>query len=178
MPRKCKVCKTPFKPFNSLQAWCSPECGVELASQKLEQKKKRERAQEKRQFYDNDIKTRREAAKRVCHQFIRIRDRDKPCICCGKPLGSNYQAGHFIPSGQNPLTRYDENNIHGQRLDCNYFKGGDSGDYEKNLRARVGNKTVDDLLERKGGTMKRTAQDYKDIEDYYKSKIKHLKQTQ
>ena len=147
-----------------MQAWCSPDCGVKLAKKKLHTKRKTE-------FYENDIKTRREAAKSACHAYIRERDKDMPCICCGKPLGSKYHAGHFIPSGSNPLIRYDERNIHGQRVDCNYFKGGDSGDYEMNLIKRIGLQAVEELKEKKGGTIKRIASDYKEIEEYYKAKL-------
>ena len=124
----------------------------------------------------SNLKTRKEAAKKACHDFIRARDNGKPCICCGKPLGNNYHAGHFIESGNNPQVRYDENNIHGQRLDCNFFKGGDSGDYQENLINKIGLDAVNNLKNLKGGTMKRSADDYLAIEKYYKYKLKTLNQ--
>jgi hypothetical protein len=124
---------------------------------------------------DNDLKVRKKAAKEACHAYIRERDKHQPCICCGKPLGDEYHAGHFLESGNNPRIRYDEHNIHGQRIDCNHFKGGDSGDYEKNLRAKVGDDIVDSLKKKKGGTLKRTPQDYMEIETYYKEKLREIK---
>ena len=123
---------------------------------------------------DTELKTRKRAAKEACHAFIRERDKNKLCICCNEPLGSDFHAGHFLESGNNPRIRYDELNIHGQRACCNTYKGGDSGDYERNLRRRIGDKEVDRLKSLKGGTLKRTPQDYKDIENYYKAKIKQL----
>ena len=192
--RKCrnKECGEYFRPSTPeiyVKAfWCSPECkeAIALANHHKNQEnrvKAQERAakrakkahnQRKREFQQNDVKIRKPAAKKACHDYIKIRDAGKNCICCNEPLGETFHAGHFLPSNMNPLIRYDEDNIHGQRIDCNYFKGGDSGDYEKNLRAKIGDDAVDLLLTKKGGTLKRTGQDYAEIEAYYKAKIRGL----
>ena len=176
--KSCVICGLKFKPIKTTQRVCSISCAVKFAKEKERKKKEREtlkeRRKRKREFWDNDIETRKKAAKEWCHKYIRLRDKNDTCICCGRPLGKNYQAGHFIPSGQNPLVRYDENNIHAQRLDCNYYRGGDSGDYEKNLIKKIGAEKVEELKSKKGGSLKRTAQDYKEIELYYRKKIKEL----
>ncbi len=165
--KKCKACGNKFTPARAFQPCCSPACAIQHVRDKKHKKLKAE-------FYANDLKTRREAAKKACHAYIRERDKDQPCICCNRPLGINYHAGHYLPSGQNPIVRYDERNIFAQRVDCNYFRGGDSGDYRENLIQRIGLDQVEDVESKKGGTMKRTAQDYRDIEDYYKAKLKTL----
>jgi len=123
---------------------------------------------------DNDLKTRKEAAKTACHTYIRARDRGLPCICCGEPTGMDSQAGHWIPSGQNPQARYDEDNIHLQNLNCNYFKGGDSGNYKYNLIKKIGIARTEALEAKQGGVMKRTCQDYLSIEKHFKQKLKDL----
>ncbi len=123
---------------------------------------------------NNDLKTRKNAAKTACHTYIRARDKGLPCICCGEPTGADSQAGHWIPSGQNPQVRYDEDNIHLQRLNCNYFKGGDSGNYKYNLIKKIGITRVEALESKQGGVMKRTCDDYLEIERYYKDKLKRL----
>ena len=114
------------------------------------------------------------AAKKACHDYIKARDLGSSCICCHRPLGNNYDSGHFLESGNNPKIRYHEDNIHSQSVYCNRYKGGDSGDYELNLRAKIGNARVDWLKTQKGGTVKRTPSDYKEIELHYKNKIKLL----
>jgi len=124
--------------------------------------------------YDNDRKTRKEAAKQACHAYIRERDKADNCICCGEPLKPGYQAGHYIPSGQNPKVRYDPDNIHGQNLNCNYFRGGDSGQYRENLIKKIGLKRVLRIESLKGGTDTRTPQQFKRLETYFKRKIKEL----
>jgi len=123
---------------------------------------------------NNDLKTRKGAAKTACHAYIRARDKGLPCICCGEPTGADSQAGHWIPSGQNPQVRYDEDNIHLQNLNCNYFKGGDSGNYKYNLIKKIGIERTETLESKQGGTMKRTCDDYREIEKYYKDKLKSL----
>mgnify|MGYP002640844548 FL=1 len=169
---KYSKCREKFTPQRFGQTVCSPMHGIYYAREK---KYKEETNRLKSDFYEKDVKTRKAAAKKACHAFIRYRDKDQLCICCNKPLGNDYHAGHFHESGNNPLIRYDENNIHGQRLDCNYFKGGGrSGDYEANLRLKIGNDKVDKINSMKGGTIKRTAKDYREIEVYYKNKLREL----
>ena len=146
------------------------------AQKKAETAKKKEHTQKKREFYDNDIKTRKKAAKLACHLYIRTRDKDLKCICCDRPLGKSFDAGHWLESGNNPKIRYHEDNINAQAVYCNQYKGGDSGNYEENLRKKIGDERVDWLKSQKGGTMKRTAQDYKEIELYFKQKLKELEE--
>ena len=169
---KYSQCSEKFTPQKFGQVVCSPLHGLYY---NRERKYKEETNRLKSEFYDKDVKTRKEAAKKACHAYIRYRDRKDNCICCNKPLGNDYHAGHFYESGNNPLIRYDEDNIHGQRLDCNYFKGGGrSGDYEANLRRKIGSPRVDRLNTLTGGTIKRSAAEYREIEVYYKNKLREL----
>lgn len=190
----CKQCRE-YKPrelyIKSRQTrkgnFCSDDCLLAFALDDRNQKaakakiikeaygqKRGGKKHKTRKQLDNDLRTRKRAAKEACHEYIRYRDRKDPCICCGKPLTEGFQAGHYIESGNNPKVRYDENNIHGQNLNCNYFKGGDSGFYRVNLIEKIGLEEVERLESMKGGTVKRTPQDYKEIEVYYKNKLKEL----
>jgi hypothetical protein len=157
--------------------FCTNEHRIEWAIEnqskgrkKIEQSERKEIIKAKK----NNLKTRKDAAKKACHDYIRARDNGKGCICCGKPLGNNYHAGHWLESGNNPQVRYNEDNIHGQRLDCNFFRGGDSGDYKENLIAKIGLDKVNQLRNLAGGTMKRTPDDYRAIEDHFKKKLFEL----
>ncbi len=138
--------------------------------------KKKVNAKDKRNFQDNDLKTRKAAAKSACHKYIKLRDKGLTCICCNRPLrgGRASHAGHFHESGNNPLIRYDEDNIHGQSAYCNQYQGGDSDDYRGNLIKKIGIDRVERLDALKGGTIKRTCEDYREIENHYKEKSKVL----
>lgn len=188
---KCKQCKSYQLRIEMIKVpvgnFCCQNCIDEFISEKQEKDRQKQlkkaygrnsgRKKGKTQAHcDNDLKTRKEAAKKACHTYIRERDKNQLCICCGKHLGENYQAGHYIESGNNPKIRYDENNIHGQRLDCNYFKGGDHGMYRVNLIKKIGLKEVERLESMKGGTVKRMPEDYKEIETYYKEKLNEIRE--
>lgn len=141
---------------------------------KAKSHKKKVRAKERREYRNKDIDIRREAAKKACHKYINLRDKGNNCICCDRPLINGVNAGHFHESGNNPFIRYDEDNIHSQTVYCNMYQGGDSGDYRPNLIKKIGAERVDRLDKLKGGTLKRTCDDYREIENYYKAKIKEL----
>jgi len=186
---KCRGCGDRFQRDSMLQLagsnYHSFDCAAAYATEKQQkarerqllkakQADKKKHAKRKREFYENDVKTRATAARTACHAYINFRDRGSHCICCGREITGNPHAGHFLESGNNPIIRYNEDNIHSQSSYCNMYQGGNSDDYEGRLRLKIGDKRVDYLLANKGGTMKRTAQDYKEIEDYYKGKLKAL----
>jgi hypothetical protein len=81
-------------------------------------------------------------ATRVFNAYIRARDKDKGCISCGARVE---QAGHFYSGGHYSSLKYDDDNVHGQCLRCNYFLHGNLIEYEKRLRVRVGDERVDEL---------------------------------
>jgi len=184
--RKCKQCEAYVLVETGVKVrigfFCSMGHVIDFANEKVDRDRKkatekliadtkRKNAKQKRDFYDNDLKTRKAAAKKACHLYIRTRDKGEACICCGRPLGKNFDAGHFLESGNNSFLRYHEDNIHAQSVYCNQYKGGNSDDYEGRLRKKIGDERVDWLLDNKNKIVKRTAQDYKEIENYFKSKI-------
>lgn len=75
-------------------------------------------------------------AVRHFHKFIRERDKDKPCVSCGKY--TTLQAGHFYSAGNFPETRFSERNVHGQCKKCNYYLSGNLIPYQQELINRIG----------------------------------------
>lgn len=177
--KKCKHCGNKFIPHNTLQPVCFKyECilwNLNKAKKRKEKKERQEHAKRKRDFYDKDIKTRKKGAYKACHQYIRLRDKGKPCICCNRPWKPTFEAGHFLNSGNNPAIRYNEDNINSQSVYCNKYMGGNIGEYEKNLRIKIGDERVERLLSLKGKSFKWTPEKLKEIEAYYKKKINELK---
>lgn len=73
----------------------------------------------------------------VFNKWIRERDKCMPCINCGKQ--TKLQAGHFYPAGSYNALRFDEDNVHGECLHCNYFNSqSHSYGYAVNLPDRIG----------------------------------------
>lgn len=80
------------------------------------------------------------------NKYIRERDKDKPCISCGRY--TTLQAGHFYSAGHHPGLRFDEDNVHGQCLRCNMYLSGNLHEYAKNLPGRIGQQRYDALCYR------------------------------
>jgi hypothetical protein len=183
--KRCTYCKK-YKPQSEMLmapvgAFCDADCRYQYGMDRVHDLKKKtkdlakkKQAKEKREFQLKDIKVRKAAAKKACHEYIRERDKNRLCICCGKPLGEVFHAGHFYESGNFSAIRYNEDNIHGQRVYCNKFKGGRHHEYRKGLIERIGLDRVVALDNARHNPVKRSAEDYLKIEKYYKDKLKEL----
>jgi hypothetical protein len=82
-------------------------------------------------------------AVRHFHKFIRNRDKNEPCISCGKY--TTLQAGHFYSAGNHPSVRFNEDNVNGQCKKCNYFLSGNLLPYRENLIKKIGQERVDKI---------------------------------
>lgn len=88
----------------------------------------------------------------VFQKLIRIRAADDSgmCICftCDKPIRWNLKgthAGHFI-SRAKLGTVFNPMNCHPQCARCNQHKGGSAAIYERRMRAKYGDETVEALI--------------------------------
>ena len=188
---KCKQCGEKSNVEDTLlinlKRFCDYSCATQFGKDNIDKGKKvaakeynKATAELKKTFGLNgsantERRTRIRATTEACHLYIRTRDKGKPCPCCGLPLGDDYHAGHFKRSNSFGAIKFDEDNIHGQRADCNTRYGGDRGEYEYNLRKRIGDERVNALYEKIQGNnrvYKYTIDELKDIENYYKEKIK------
>lgn len=106
-------------------------------------------------------------ADRWFSKFIRLRDKDKPCITCGS-YGQK-DCGHFI-SRRFEATRYDERNSHGQCLKCNRFEYGNQYEHGKAIDRLYGEGTADHLHMKSKMICKRSKSDYIAIAKEFKDK--------
>jgi hypothetical protein len=70
------------------------------------------------------------------NKYIRERDKDECCITCGKYKIEH--ACHFYSAGHYTGLRFNEDNVHGGCLQCNYFKHGSGNEYRRNIVKRIG----------------------------------------
>ena len=118
-------------------------------------------------------------AQKAFNAYIRERDKDKPCICCGKPLGQSavgggYDCGHFRSTGSASHLRYDEHNAHAQRKYCNRYGSGRAVDYRVGLVRRIGLEQVE-RLESSNAPHKWERDELIAIKALYVQKLKQLK---
>ncbi|EHU4697782.1 TPA: recombination protein NinG [Escherichia coli] len=190
--RKCKVCGEWFHPAYDNVRWCSPEHGTILAielrtrekvkalARKIKAQKEAEKAARRRQA------ERRKAvrplswfirqAQQAFNAFIRYRDRDLPCISCGRHHEGQYHAGHFRTTGAHPELRFDEDNCHKQCAPCNNHLSGNLTAYRPALIARIGQSRFDVLMG-PHEIPKWTRDDYIRIRDEYRRKLRELKKS-
>ena len=175
--KKCAVCAESFIPQRtSLQKVCSYQCAITYA--KVLEAKKKQGLDKLRNEKENKDSLSRQIAytEKKVHEYIRERDKGKPCISCGKGWSSNFQAGHRYDKKQHNGVRFDLDNIHGQCPECNQFLEGNYNAYEMRLPLRIGEeraaslKTRAEVAQRVPTTW--TRHELKEIQQ----KIKQLKQ--
>lgn len=122
-------------------------------------------------------------AVKIFNEFIRLRDSDENgnfiCIACGKPKPKGQlQAGHYYPSGQNPVVRLDERNVNGECVHCNYYSGEHLIWYKKRLIEKIGSEELESL-EMKAEMGRQTVKVDRfamiDIIETYTGKVKQLR---
>ena len=181
--RKCKACKTPFTPARSTQTACGIDCAMQLAHEKKVKVAECDRLDtvRKDRARKERLKTRRDwekEAQTAFNAFIRARDKDKQCVCCGLPLsagdvGGSFDCGHYRSTGSAPHLRFNEDNAHAQRKQCNRWGAGRAVDYRLGLIERIGLARVE-ALEADQQPRKYTADDLKAIRDEYRKKMRDL----
>ncbi len=187
------------------RCWCSTECAIQISRAAQDKQRAKQLAKQKRdqKAYRKETRARKLALKTVrdwikgCqpifNKFIRLRDYPLPCISCGrtneeveltdgwKPGGA-WDCGHFLTVGGFPELRFEESNAHKQCKSCN----GGSGkytrknktvgtEYERRLRARIGDEQVD-WLQGPHEPKKYTIEDIKEIKAEYRKKSKDLQE--
>jgi hypothetical protein len=179
--KRCKACKTEFNPVRPLQSVCGTICALEVSRQATEKKKAKE-AQEDRKKTREKLDAMRtkpqlvKAAQIAFNSYIRARDMGKPCICCGKPLGTepnSFDAGHYRSVGSAPHMRFVEDNVHGQTKYCNNYLASNPVGYRKGLIERIGLTRVEQI-ESDQTVRKYTREGLQEIARHYKAEAKRL----
>ena len=180
--KKCKNCRNPFEPrFNTLEKYCwNPECKTIEALEKLDAMKKNQSREweQQRKRIKNSLKTTsnwKTDLQTIFNTFIRLRDKNQPCISCGCKLPEKYDAGHFHSVGSSPSLRFDERNVHAQCVHCNRDKHGNLHEYRIGLIQRVGMDVVNDLEQKRHVPLRLTKPEIIEMINEYKSKVKILK---
>jgi hypothetical protein len=189
---RCKFCRVKFTPEErssgiKLHASCIGPYAESFAAKAAKKRATKARADKAQQ--SKALRARKRALKRIpeltqeaqvaFNAFIRERDRGRPCICCGQPLGHGevggaYDCGHYRSRGSAPHLRFDERNAHAQRKYCNRHGAGRAVDYRAGLIARLGLAVVE-ALESDNGVHKWTREELISITATYKAKLKELK---
>ena len=177
---KCKNCKEVFEPKWFNWKFCDKDLchnlGVkELVKKEREKKAKQERKETKKA--KEALLTHRDYLKlfqTVFNTYIRERDKDLPCISCGKNNEKQFHAGHYRSVGSCPELRFEELNVWRQCATCNTYLHGNLIEYRKELINRIGVEKVE-WLEGYQPSNKMLISEIKEKIKEYKTKINSLK---
>jgi hypothetical protein len=168
--KKCRICKTEFTPFNSLAVACSPKCALAIVEQKKAKKHKKELADFRKG--DKSIAKLRSEAQKEVNAYIRLRDEDMPCICCGA-FSEQVDAGHYRSRGSAKHLAFNCYNIHKQNKHCNRYLGGNYSEYRIGLVKRIGLDKVERL--ENDNTVRRFDKEYLiRIKQIFAKRARHL----
>lgn len=143
--RRCKVCRSLFVPRSITHKACGPGCAVVVAQDERKAvERKTDRARKVAMKRPSDYAA---AAQVVVNRYVNLRDRDKPCVSCGKPAASGgvRNASHFKSVGSNSALRFHLWNIHSSCYRCNVQLSGNLGEYYPRLIERIGAEKVEFL---------------------------------
>lgn len=126
-------------------------------------------------------------AKFYFHKYIRLRDTDDygygKCIAKGTPIkykSEQAQAGHYFAAGKYKSLEFNEDNVHLQSKQDNYF-GHDFAGYSINLIEKIGMdrmKKLEQLARQsKRGGFKEDRYSMIEIIEKYKEKVKAISKT-
>jgi hypothetical protein len=115
----------------------------------------------------------------VFNAYIRARDADEPCICCGEPFepnkpGGSMDAGHYLSRGSSPQHRFNEDNVFAQRKNCNRPGGTTRDAFRAGVLARIGRERLE-ALETDSAPRKWTRDELLHLIDHYRAKTRELK---
>ena len=144
-PKKCKACGAMFLPTRPMQATCpTVECAI-AHGKALQAKKAKAEAKQTRERIQL-IKPRSQLlreAQAAFNAWIRERDRDLPCISCGRHHGGQWHAGHYLSTGARPELRFEPMNVWKQCQPCNTHLHGNLVLYRAELIRRIGQARVE-----------------------------------
>lgn len=184
-PKKCRVCSGTFTPRTPLQVVCGVSC-AKIAGQAKTAKQRADAAKAERKADKakrEALKTRNDHmrdAQQAFNAYVRKRDEDKPCICCGNMPksglelhGHAWDCGHYRSTGSAPHLRFNEDNAHRQLAFCNRYGAGRAVDYRIGLIKRIGLERVE-ALEADQTPRKYTIQELIEIKALYRRKLRDL----
>lgn len=150
-PKPCRHCRKPTLNKFGLTILCDPTCAIGYANEAKAKKALKERKIERQEIKLEKERIKRRVdwladAEKAFNKYIRIRDRDNPCISCGRSDAATWNAGHYRSVGSSAHLRFSENNVHKQcARPCNKDLSGNIANYRIGLLKKIGEVALTDL---------------------------------
>ena len=187
--RKCATCGTRKKKIqmriSPVMAFCNMDCQVKYAMKNKDRSAEKQKAERDKEFRaetrrrKDRIKSKGDWAKEAqaaFNRYIRLRDRDLPCISCQRHHGGQYHAGHYRTVGSCPELRFEESQVWKQCAPCNSHLSGNITNYRINLVRLIGQEKVD-WIEGPHEPKRYTIEDLKQIKAKYTKMARELERS-
>ncbi len=172
--KKCAVCRKQFKQWNSLTKVCGVACAIVLVDR---DKKKKATARKKVDRAAKEalrpLSWHRKRMINAFNSFIRERDKDLPCISCGRHHDGVYHSGHYLTTKARPWLAVHPANAGKQCFPCNVPLSGNVLEYRPRLIEKVGLEIVE-YLENSHSDYVFTIDDMEEITKHYRKELKRL----
>jgi hypothetical protein len=170
--KKCSQCPNEFTPFLTTDTVCSFVCAKNKKQNKANKIVKVKAVEPKRKELLKN-------AEFWFNKFIRERDKNEKCFCCDLPLGQDFQAGHVFSGGGHVSVKFEEDNVHGQRFECNNgHRASLLSDMMVGCEKRIGEDAFIVLREKAYEVKKWERSELKVIIEIYKKKYNELRELQ
>jgi len=179
-PKTCKNnnCKMKFTPEREFQNTCGLDCALSYQAtleKKRQENNKKDTRRALKQFNDSDIRLLRKKTQDAYNDYVKQRDKNEPCISCGYAGEDRvWQAGHYMDRGKHTALAFNEDNVHKQCIQCNFFLHGNKEKYRKGLIKKIGIEKVS-WLETSIKIKRWTVEEFKELITKYRAKIKQYK---
>lgn len=170
--KKCKKCSEIFVPYKTTDKYCYPCLKTEQALKNLKKIKTEKTRKQKEDLLS--LSDYIKLAQQVFNKFIRLRDKDNPCISCGKEINGVRHASHYLSAGGHSNVRFHEDNVWVSCYKCNVMLSGNQIEYRKRLIKKIGIERIEWLEDNGSNIKKWTKDELKNLIKTYKNKIKDL----
>lgn len=186
---KCTGCKVRF-PRETMNrrpvGWfCSDSCTLSYVRAKQDKARATKEAKARREYREvttslkkaysaTDVRHNLKLTQVVFNKFIRLRDKNDPCISCDQsPHQGQRHASHYRSVGACSVLRFHEANCHASCAQCNSMKSGNITEYRIRLVKKIGSTKVD-WLECQNEPRKYTCDELIELRAYYSKKIREI----
>lgn len=179
-PKKCKwsKCQKTFVPQRPLQQVCNYVCSIGYAKEKqaLKEKKELDGKISKMKLSLKTLSDYEREARKEFQKYIRLRDKNLPCISCNTPIAKQWDGGHYLKAELFTGLIFNEKNCHKQCSRCNDLFSGNELEYREGLIKRYGIDFVNELeaIKDSSRVYKFTKEELVKIKQEYRLKIKEL----
>ncbi len=175
MSKPCRNCGKAFVKHKPMQVVCGLSCALEYQVGK--RKAKAEKARRRQYRADKEriksLADHKRDTQTLVNKYIRLRDRDKPCVSCGQsPYQGQRHASHYRSRGAASQLSYNFLNIWSSCAQCNTMKSGAVVPYRVELVRRIGEERVL-ALEHNNDKAVFTVEYLKRLQKLMRRRIKH-----